>query len=353
MQLFLYNCSRLEPVTHLLTGACLSRAGLNRKTGLATLTLVLASEIPDLDLVTAFGGSISYLQHHRGITHSLLGAPFVAAGTLAIVYGIHRLLLSRGHKPKLAPNWGLLYLYALFAVLIHLFLDFTNSYGVRPFAPFNHKWYSWDILFIVDPIILVILIFSVMIPGLLGMISAEIGARKKPPGRRAAVFALVCFAALIYFRDFEHRRAVNLLKSLTYMNQDPVRLSAYPTVWNPFLWNGVIETQDFFESTQVDPRAGQIDVGGSHVIRPKPKETPASLAAKKSQLGRVYLDWAQYPLVETDPIPEDGGYRVQFSDLRFYNISSQGPPPLTGYVILDSKLKVDEEYVGGVRPDPR
>ena len=30
----------LEPVTHLLTAACLSRAGLNRRTGLATLTRV-------------------------------------------------------------------------------------------------------------------------------------------------------------------------------------------------------------------------------------------------------------------------------------------------------------------------
>ena len=39
----------MEPVTHLLTGACISRAGLNRTTGLATLTLVLAAEAPDLD----------------------------------------------------------------------------------------------------------------------------------------------------------------------------------------------------------------------------------------------------------------------------------------------------------------
>ncbi|HEY6972086.1 MAG TPA: metal-dependent hydrolase, partial [Candidatus Angelobacter sp.] len=63
----------MDPVTHFLTGACLSRAGLNRTTGLATLTLVLASEAPDLDIVTLFGGSVSYLEHHRGITHTFLG----------------------------------------------------------------------------------------------------------------------------------------------------------------------------------------------------------------------------------------------------------------------------------------
>ena len=63
----------MDPVTHFLSGACLSRAGFNRTTGLATLTLVLASETPDLDVVTLFGGSVSYLQHHRGITHTLIG----------------------------------------------------------------------------------------------------------------------------------------------------------------------------------------------------------------------------------------------------------------------------------------
>ena len=67
----------MEPVTHLLAGACLGRAGLNRKTGLATLTLVLAAEAPDLDVVAYFGGSVSGMAHHRGITHTLLGSPFV------------------------------------------------------------------------------------------------------------------------------------------------------------------------------------------------------------------------------------------------------------------------------------
>src|SRR5215470_40234 len=103
--------SPLEPVTHLLTGACVSRAGLNRKTGLATLTLVLASEASDLDVFSYFPGSVAGLQHHRGITHSLVGAPFVAAFTLAGVYGIYRILKRRNWSPKVPPNWKLLYVY--------------------------------------------------------------------------------------------------------------------------------------------------------------------------------------------------------------------------------------------------
>lgn len=336
----------MEPVTHLLTGACLGRAGLNRKTGLATLTLVLGSEFPDVDLVSALGGSVSYLQHHRGITHSFLGAPFVAAGTLATVYGFHRFLRWRGRTPKLPPNWRLLYLYALLAALLHIFLDFTNSYGVRPFVPFHPRWYSWDIIFVIDPLILGILILALIVPALLGLVSEEIGVHKSPRGRGAAIFALACYAALIYGHDFEHRRAVNLLQSVTYADQDPLRLSAYALSLNPFVWSGVVETRNFFESTLVVPRAGQVDPENNAVIRYKPEETPVTLAAKKSWLGQVYLDWAQYPLLETDRLP-DQGYRVRFMDLRFARISSSGqPPPLTGYVILDSKLHVVDEYIG-------
>jgi len=51
-------------------------------------------------------------------------------------------------------------------------------------------------------------------------------------------------------------------------------------------------------------------------IRNKPEETAVMLAAKKSYLGRFYLDWAQYPITEMDKL-ESGGYIVRFRDLRF------------------------------------
>ena len=35
-------------------------------------------------------------------------------------------------------------------------------------------------------------------------------------------------------------------------------------------------------------------------IRYKPEETPVTLAAKNSYVGRVFLDWAKYPITETE-----------------------------------------------------
>jgi inner membrane protein len=346
----------------MLTGACVSRAGLNRKTALATLTLTLAFEAPDIDSIFYFGGGITGLQHHRGLTHSLIGAPFVAAAVIALVYGIHRWRNSRqkakvvepgGAFPKLLPNWKLLYGYALLGTLVHLFQDFTNNYGVRPFAPFNSKWYAWDIVFIVDPIMLLALFLALVLPALMALITEEIGSRKPQfRGRGAAIFALLCLAAVILVRDFEHRRAVNALNARTYRGEDPLRASAFPQPINPLSWNGVVETQDFFQMAPVDSSSGEVDPLNMGVVRYKPEETPVTLAAKRSRLGRVYLDWARYPLVTVEKL-EGGRYHVQFEDLRFESAESVAQhkrPTLAGYVVLDPLLRV-EEMGTGLPPD--
>ena len=339
----------MDPVTHMLTGACLSRAGLNRKTGLSTLTIILALEAPDIDSLWYFAGSVAGLQHHRGITHSFVGAPFVAALVTAGVYGVYRWMKGSGREPKLPPNWRLLYLYALAGALLHLFQDFTDNYGIRPFAPFNPKWYSWDIVFIIDPIMLLALFLGLVAPGLFALVTEEIGSRKPQlRGRGGAIFALVCVALVIFVRDFEHRRAVNELNAHTYRGEEPLRASAFPQPINPFSWNGVVETRDFFMLLPVNSGSGEVDPENLAAVRLKPEETPVTLAAKKSYLGRVYLDWAGYPLVTTEQL--DGRrYQVQFEDLRFESLqglTQSRRPPLAGYVVLDSKLRVERMAMG-------
>ena len=47
----------MDPVTHFLTGACLGRSGFNRKSALATVTMVLAAEAADIDVIWGIKGS--------------------------------------------------------------------------------------------------------------------------------------------------------------------------------------------------------------------------------------------------------------------------------------------------------
>jgi len=314
----------LEPVTHFLTGACLGRAGLNRKTALATATLTLAAEAPDLDVLGRFGGPAFGFAHHRGFTHSFLGVPLDAAVVLGFVYLIWRLRGRKLRDPKLPPRWGLLFLYACLAGLSHILLDFTNNYGVRPFWPFSEKWYSWDIVFIFEPIMFSFMLLGLIVPSLFSLIDSDIGVRVRGPrGRVAATLALAGVVLMWGVRDFEHRRALNALSARTYQDTEPLRVSAYPALTNPFRWYGVVETSTFFVLAPVNSLGPEVDPEGDLEIRYKPEETPATLAAKKSYLGSVYLDWAKYPITETEVLSSpEGGFIVDFQDLRFVQLPS-------------------------------
>ena len=309
----------MEPVTHFLTGACLGRAGLNRKTALATLTLTLAAEAPDLDVIGRVRGSAFGFAHHRGFTHSFAGVSLDALAVVGFVYLIWRIRGKKIKDPKLPPRWGLLFFYACLAGLSHILLDFTNNYGVRPFWPFSGKWYSWDIVFIYEPVMLALLVLGLIAPALFGLIDKEIGARSRGPrGRFAASLALVGIGLMWGLRDFEHRRAVSALEARTYNGADPLRVSAYPKPTDPFHWYGVVETPAFFALAPVNSFTPEVDPEGKLEIRYKPEETPVTLAAKRSYTGRVFLDWAQYPITETEALqPPEQGSIVVFQDLRY------------------------------------
>jgi inner membrane protein len=337
----------LEPLTHFLTGACIARAGLNRKTALATATVTLAAEAPDIDVLGNLKGPVFGFAHHRGFTHSFLGLVFVSAMVVGVVYLWWRLRGRKIKDPNLPPRWGLLFGFAYLAGLTHIMLDFTNHYGVRPFWPFLEKWYSWDIVFIVEPIILLLLVAGLLLPALFSLINDEIGVRRKgPQGRLAATLALAGVVALWGVRDYEHRRAVNALEARVYEGAEPTRASAYPSWINPFRWYGVVETQNFFATMLVDSSVPDVDPEGQMRIRYKPEETPVTLAAKKSYLGRVYLDWAKYPITETEKIESPPGYIVRFTDLRYDYPGRTGRSPLSAAVQLDRDLKVVREWFG-------
>jgi inner membrane protein len=248
----------------------------------------------------------------------------------------------------LPPRWGLLFGFAYLAGLSHILLDYTNDYGVRPFWPFSEKWYSWDIVFIVEPVMLVLLVSGLVLPAFFSSIDREIGVRRKQPaGRWGATVALLGVVALWGLRDYEHRRAVNAIEARSYESADPIRASAFPSWWSPFRWVGVVETRNFFALAMVDSLAPEVDPDGTMQILYKPEETPVTLAAKRSYLGRVYLDWAQYPITETEPLESgEQGFVIRFKDLRFQEPGRMSRNVLSGSVVLNRNLNVVGEYMG-------
>ena len=302
----------MDNLTHTLTAIAISQTGLNRKTRYATATLILAGNIPDIDIVAGFWGNIDYIKYHRGLMHSLIGIVVLAFLVWGLMYW-----LGKRAKPKpglpLNPRW--LLLAAFLGTGSHLLLDFTNAYGVRPFLPFSGRWYAWDIMFILDPLLLALLILGLGLPWVLRMVSEEVGGSK---GRwvSGAIFSLAALVALWGVRDLAHRRAMEILDSHNYSGEAPRRYSALPVMVNPFAWVGVVETDSSFHVVGVNA----LDTGGEPEqlgTFPKPQPSDALSAAMKSRAGEIMLDFSRYPWAQVEA--SDDGYQVSICDLRFFN----------------------------------
>ena len=78
----------MEPLTHFLTGACLARAGFNRKAALATATMTLAAEAPDIDVIGNFKDPVFELIGERKLqgreTIPAFGVFFVRRGAESV-----------------------------------------------------------------------------------------------------------------------------------------------------------------------------------------------------------------------------------------------------------------------------
>jgi inner membrane protein len=338
----------MEPITHLMTGACLARAGFNRKAAYAAVAMTLAAEAPDLDTLWSIDGPIAAFQHHRGWTHTLLGLPFEAAVIVGAVWLFHRWRTRRANpgKPPRAPvRWGLLYCFSLIALLSHLFLDWTNNYGLRPFFPFNPHWYAGSFVFIFEPVLFLILLVTLVAPSLFGLINSEVGARAPAfRGRGWAIAGLLAMTTLWIFRFVEHQKALQLAQSGDYYNGASVlRVAADPYPINPFRWQTVAETPQFYQITTVDTFNNAVPLSDQAEIIYKPPTTLATLVAKQTWLGEIYLDWSQWPVVTDTGADPDGITTVTFRDLRFFYDTpffGKKDPPLSGKVYVNADRRV-------------
>lgn len=327
----------MDNLTHTLTGLMLSRAGFNRWCPRATPLLLLAANAPDIDVVTRWGGSLTYLDHHRGWTHTFLLMPLLAA---VIVAGVR--VVGRAPVP-----WLRGILTACAGLLSHLLMDWTNTYGIRFLKPFSDDMPRLDITNVVDLWIWAILLLAILGPLLSSLVSGEIGARKST-GRGAAITALL--AVLLYsgLRVTLHERAVETVASHLYEGRTPRRVEAYPHFANPWSWNTVVDTGDAYVIQHIS-LLGVYDPTGGKVYY-QTKASAALDAARATDTVRRYLRFAQTVFWRVTPVEKpEGGVQVEAFDLRF---GDPAEPRFIATVILDAAQRVVEEHYsfGMLRP---
>lgn len=103
----------------------------------------LAQSLPDIDFIANLWlNPPASLLAHRGFTHSLLFCILAA-----IVMALASEKIHRPHNIKL-NKWILFF---GIEVLVHIFIDAFNNYGVGWFEPFSHYRVSFNAIYVADP----------------------------------------------------------------------------------------------------------------------------------------------------------------------------------------------------------
>jgi len=134
----------MDSLTHIALGACIGELFFEKGFGKkAMIWGALAQSIPDIDFITSLWmNTPESLLAHRGFTHSLVFA--------VIIIPIFALLANQIHKPHNITflKWILFF---TISVLLHLFIDAFNNYGIGWFEPFSHHRFSFNIIYVADP----------------------------------------------------------------------------------------------------------------------------------------------------------------------------------------------------------
>ena len=105
-------------------------------------------------------------------------------------------------------------------------------------------------------------------------------------------------------------------EALVYDGQSARRATAFPSHFNPMVWQGVVETNSFWVIQTVD-LTKELDPAVSRILH-KPESSKAIENARKTRLFDVFSKFSQ--ALHWRSVPDahlDGGTRVEAVDLRF------------------------------------
>jgi len=352
----------MDNLTHSLVGLAAAKAGLERASPYATIVCVLAANVPDADVLTLADGSLTYLKHHRGITHSIAGTLALGLALPLLFVAAERLAARlRGVQPRarlrrLVPA-------SLLLAASHPLLDWTNSYGLRPFLPWSGRWYYGDLVFVIDPwmwlalgaacflltattawrvALWTLLALAVAAAVLLltrrggletplaarllwlaGLAAVVYAYRARVGERRGAAVALAALAAVVVYwgalaglHARAGARAETFAQELAAPGGETVReVAAMPAPMNPLAWVCVAETERATYRYEVRLGGGRARLL-SRFEKPRGADARAAERAAQDARAVVLLDFARFPVARVRPGPA-GLSLVRITDVRF------------------------------------
>lgn len=290
----------MDNLCHTLAGAALAESGLKRTTRFGTLTLLMASNLPDVDALV-FLGDTPAVALRRGWTHGVLAQALLPMALTAVLLAIDRWRPPGPAAAGRARPLALLGL-SLLGVVSHVALDWLNTYGVRFLMPFTGRWFYGDSVFIVDPWLWLALGLGVLL------------SRRRRTGLYAQVAVGVAAAyigLMILSASVARGRVAQAWRSAT--GAPAVALMVGPVPLHPLRKQVIVDAGGYYHTGSFDWLRQRTSFDPRRI--PSLADHPAARAARGDPDVQAVLVWARFPRYEIEQL--DGGHRVTLSDMRY------------------------------------
>lgn len=234
----------MDTITHIVLGAAVGEVLAGDKLGKKALLIgAIAGNLPDIDFVASFWlDSARDVWFHRGITHSLL---FVVVVSLLLAWVARRVDRSgpegrvdrsgpEGRSGRRAYRSGVM-TYKQWCVFfgvqmgIHILIDAFNTYGTGWFEPFSSYRFTFNVLFVADPL------YSLWLG--IAFLALLILRRGSPARKNWAWFGLVISSIYLCYCLVNKWRIDRVVER--QLQQQAIRYDRYfttPTPLNSLLW---------------------------------------------------------------------------------------------------------------------
>jgi len=350
----------MDTITQGLLGAVTAQLGFRQRIGRgATWAAAAAAVLPDLDIfvvpVLELTGietdAMARHRYHRGLSHSLLMVPVLAAGVAVAWWALRRRGLARvvaGPDGRLdaraaagravggqrsPPGFGWLYACCLVAVLTHPLLDWCTSYGTQMLAPITDRRFAADVVPIIDIFYTPLLVLTLLLCWVVRKVKTD-------PRRATLIVGWTGFLLSVGYLTagrVMHDLAVARARELVAPGRRIVRADAYPSIGTIFLWRGVVETEDAWLAARIRP------IGGRPPRHNRARKVDNAWVRRAAGLPAAgAFRW--FAMGRTRPTYEklDGRHVVEFHDMR-YGLAAEDVESLWSLrVIFDADGSVRE-----------
>ena len=298
----------MDNVCHTLVGAAFGEAGLKRRSRYGNAALIIASNLPDLDVLVFATGTPS-VSFRRGWTHGVLAQLLLPVALTAVIWLADRVARRGGDDEGTPLRVGWLLLLSYLGVYSHVFLDLLNNYGIRLLAPFDWRWFYGDAVFIIDPWLWLALGAGIWVSR---------RNRTTAPARASLVFA-GCYITVMLL-SASAARAVVADAWRQARRSEPRAVMVGPIALTPFTRVFIVDAGDRYETGVFDWWPTSLRFDPEPV--PKNDRDPIVAAARQQSLGiQGFLVWSRFPFWRLEPV--EGGTRVTVGDMRFVSAGRQ------------------------------